>query len=242
MAFITQNLIWVPLRILFFFFGRLRVENWDAIKRIPDRSFAPHFSLAVSSPRKARLTKGAEFIIISNHISFLDPFLISQIFPFGSKYFPFRYPTAPEHYYTWKRPFIWALGAYPIREGTGLEQSLLKSLEIIGRGGRVLVFPEGRVNRDFKPKLARRGIAYLAAKTGAPILPVYLEGFSPDRYRMGFAWKELFSRKYSLKIVLGEPFFIDKIYGRVPETSDEYAQAAEKAMSFVYRLHEVRNI
>lgn len=217
-AQISQLAIWVPLRILFFFFGRLEVRNWDVIQRLPKDAF----------------------IAVSNHMSFLDMFLICHLFPFSTGFFPFRYLVDPTHYYTWKQPFMWALGAYPVFKGEGLEIALQKSLNILEREERILLFPEEKIKRKGKQKHPRRGIAYLAAKTSLRILPCYLEGLYPIRYRMGFTWKDLFLRRYQLRVTFGKPFFIQDVYGKVPETMQEYREAAEKVMEKVYELKALR--
>jgi len=211
-ALASQLFIWIPLRILFFFFGRLKVYGWDNIHLLP---------------------KGA-FIIASNHVSFLDPFLVSHVFPFGTRFFPFRYPAYPGHYYTWKQSFMWMLGSYPVFPKQGLEATLAKSLIILLHGGRILIFPESKVKRQGRMRGARRGVAYLAAKSDLPILPCFIEGFYPQRYTLGFLWKDLFLRRYHLKVAFGKPFFIQEVYSKVPDTIDEYKEAAGKVMQKVY--------
>lgn len=213
-ALASQLAIWVPLRMLFFACGHLKVGNWDVISRIP------------SGP----------FIIAANHISFIDPFLISHVFPFGAKFFPFRYPVYPDHYYTWKRVFMWMLGAYPMFRGHGLENASEKTLSILADGQRMLIFPEGKVKRLGRMRKARRGVAYLASISSKPIIPCYIEGFDPHKHRLGFTWKELFAGKYHLRLVLGEPFFIQDLYGKVPDTHEDYRKAAEAVMRKVYEL------
>lgn len=221
-AQISQLFIWMPLRILFFGFGKLKVHNWEAVRHISKDSF----------------------IMVANHVSFLDPFLLSHLFPFSTRFFPFRYPTFPGHYYTWKRPFMWALGSYPVFKGRGLESTSESSLFILREGGRILLFPEGKIKRKGRRKNARRGVAYLAAKAGVPILPCYIEGFDPHKHRLGFTWQELFQGRYRLSVTFGEPFFIQDMYGKTPQTMQEYREAAEQVMKRVYELtdHENRNL
>ena len=213
-ALITQLIIWLPLRTLFFVFGRLEVRGWGMIQYI-------------SSPT---------FLVITNHASFFDPFLVSHLFPFSTRFFPFRYPTFPSHYYTWKEPFMWILGSYPIFKDQPLKTSLEKSSRLLHANNRLLVFPEGKIKRHGRNRNARRGIAYLAAKTGVPILPCLIEGFDPLNHHIGFSWKKFLSRQYHLKVSFGRPFFIQDVYGKIPQTMEEYRQAAQKAMDEVYAL------
>lgn len=213
-VFMIQGLVWLHLRIIFSLFGNLKVENLDLIRRIPNKSF----------------------IIISNHISYMDAFLVCHLFPFSPKFFPFRYPSKAQIYYSWLLPFMWLLGAYPIQKGGELGLILKKTLKILDRGGRIMIFPEGKINRTLKPGVAHRGIAYLASKIRVPILPVYIEGFEPDKYNIGFSFIKFLLRKYNLKVSFGESFFLDEVYGKIPSNNEEYAAAANKAMDLVYAL------
>ena len=215
---LTQLLIWLPLRILFFYFGRLKVDNREAIAKLP-----------------------SSFIIISNHTSYLDIFLVSHLFPFGARFFPIRYPTAVKHYFTWKRPFVWALGAYPILKGGTLEKTLEKSVKILKDGGRIMLFPEGKIHRLGRRMNPRRGTSYLAAKCKVPILPCYIEGFRPTQYCKGFSWKELLLRRYNLHIAFGEPFLLKDAYPKIPSTDEEYRAASEKIIERVYKLNSNKN-
>jgi len=212
----VQLFIWIPLRILFFGFGRLKVSGWNNIAQL----------------------KAKPFIIASNHVSFLDPFLVSHIFPFSTRFFPFRYPAFPAHYYTWKRPFMWMLGSYPIFKGDALEEVLDKSLAILKHGDNILIFPESKIKRKGRTRSPRRGVAYLAAKAHLPILPCFISGFYPERHAIGFTWKDLFLRKYHIKVTLGEPFFVQDVYKKIPETLDEYKNAAHHIMQKVYELKD----
>lgn len=215
-AAMGQLVIWIPMRILFFYFARLQVGNWEAIKKLP---------------------KGP-FIMVSNHTSFIDPFLATHLFPFSLRFLPFRYPTAPLHYFTWKRPFMWFLGSYPVYRGTGLDHALAESLQILHQGDRILIFPEGKIWRRGRVRHARRGVAYLAAKSGLPILPCFSEGFYPQKYALGFTWKDLFSRRYHVRVTLGEPFFLSDVYEKPPKTLDDYKRAAQLVMQRVYSLKD----
>lgn len=213
-----QLLIWAPLRALFFYFGRLEVKNWGALEKLP-----------------------RSFLIVSNHMSYLDMFLVSHLFPFGARFFPIRYSAAPEHYYTWKRPFMWALGAYPIVRGEELEATLGKSIEILKRGGRIMMFPEGKIHRLGRRRNPRRGVSYLAAACNVPILPCFIEGFKPTHYQIGFSWKDLFLRRYRLLVVFGDSFFLREVYPEIPTNDEEYRDASEKIIDRVYELQPESN-
>jgi 1-acyl-sn-glycerol-3-phosphate acyltransferase len=76
-------------------------------------------------------------------------------------------------------PFRWlirSLDAIPIdREGLGLA-GIKESLRRLKRGEMVLIFPEGTRTRDGEIARFRSGFTVLAARSGAYILPVAIEG------------------------------------------------------------------
>ena len=90
-------------------------------------------------------------------------------------------------------------------------------------GGRLLVFPEGtRVERHGEVE-AKGGVALIAPRTGAPMIPVYCGGK-----------KKLFRRN---TVVFGDPFF--PVFAARRPTSEELQRAADELMDRVYAMKEV---
>jgi 1-acyl-sn-glycerol-3-phosphate acyltransferase len=80
----------------------------------------------------------------------------------------------------WKKPaggwFLTALGGFPVKRGNADREALRACEEILRRGEPLVVFPEG--TRQSGPVLCEMfdGPAYLACKTGVPIVPLGLAG------------------------------------------------------------------
>jgi 1-acyl-sn-glycerol-3-phosphate acyltransferase len=77
------------------------------------------------------------------------------------------------------RPLAWflsALGGYPVRRGTADREALRISMMLLDRGEMMMVYPEG--TRGSGPEVGSifDGCAYLAAKTGARVIPVGIAG------------------------------------------------------------------
>ena len=72
--------------------------------------------------------------------------------------------------------FVSMLGAYPVHRGAADRESLRVTTEIIEGGSPVVVFPEGQ--RKSGPVVGELfdGPAYLAARTGVPIVPMGIGG------------------------------------------------------------------
>lgn len=131
-------------------------------------------------------------IIVSNHISELDPLIVAEAL-YAHKLLPrflaksslFKIPVVGR--------ILKATGQIPVeRGGPGAKLSLEAAAEVIGRGGVIIIYPEGTLTKDPDkwPMEARTGAARLALKTNAPIVPVVhwgdqeLLGGKPRRLRL----------------------------------------------------------
>ena len=72
--------------------------------------------------------------------------------------------------------FVSMLGAYPVHRGAADRESLRVTTEIIERGSPVVVFPEGQRRSGPIVEDLFDGPAYLAARTGVPIVPMGIGG------------------------------------------------------------------
>jgi 1-acyl-sn-glycerol-3-phosphate acyltransferase len=72
--------------------------------------------------------------------------------------------------------FISALGAYPVHRGAADREALRRTIDIIEGGEPVVIFPEG--TRQSGPEVQKlfEGAAYVASRTGVPIVPVGIGG------------------------------------------------------------------
>jgi 1-acyl-sn-glycerol-3-phosphate acyltransferase len=76
----------------------------------------------------------------------------------------------------WLNPFFHALGAFPVHRGSADREALRTSIAVINTGQPLVMFPEG--TRQAGPVVQELfdGTAYVAAKTGVPIVPVGIGG------------------------------------------------------------------
>ena len=113
-------------------------------------------------------------ILAANHRSFLDsiflPLVIRRRVTFVAKaeYFDSR-KTA------W---FFRGVGQIPIRRegGSASERALASATEVLESGGVFGIYPEGTRTRDGFTHRGHTGVARLAVRTGAPVVPVGLVG------------------------------------------------------------------
>ncbi len=125
-----------------------------------------------------------------------------------------------------------ALGAFPVhREGTDRE-ALRRAQEVLERGQLLVLFPEG--TRGEGPTVGRlqEGAAFLAARTGAPIVPIGIGG-SDTAMPKG----QRIPKSVRIRVAVGEPISppVPPESGRVPRSSiHATTQELRRAIQSVY--------
>jgi 1-acyl-sn-glycerol-3-phosphate acyltransferase len=96
--------------------------------------------------------------------------------------------------------FVSMLGAFPVHRGTADRESLRACTEIIDGGSPLVMFPEGARRTGPIVEELFDGTAYVAAKTGVPVIPV---GIGGSERMMPKGAK--FLRPSKLVLVVGDP-------------------------------------
>ena len=111
------------------------------------------------------------FIIASNHVSNLDPFIIGITFRrrvcFVAKEELFKNKVLGFVLSHW--------GAFPIRRNTADFRALRETLRRLKAGFPVVIFPEGTRKALKRKDEPESGIGFLAVKGGVPVIPVYVQ-------------------------------------------------------------------
>ncbi len=112
-------------------------------------------------------------ILAPNHASYLDPPAIGVSLG--------RRVTFLAKDYLFKHGFVgWILrgiGAYPIKSDSGNDfRSIRDLVRILKRGACVAIFPEGTRSADGSLREPEGGIGFLAMKSGAWVVPAYIQG------------------------------------------------------------------
>lgn len=116
--------------------------------------------------------KQGPLLVVANHFSFIDPVAMVRIAPWPMEFLGgARTPNAPPAV-SWLREF-W--GYYPVFRGTGSQLAFRAADEIMAQNGVLAVFPEG-TSAAALLRPPRLGAAFIAARTGAKIVPVGFDG------------------------------------------------------------------
>ena len=145
-------------------------------------------------------------IVVSNHLSNADPpFLVASIprkLHFLGKRGLFANPLASA--------FLTAVGVHPVRrEGVDVE-ALRWNLGLLARDQPIVLFPEGTRGRGDGMGRGLAGVAYIAAKSMAPILPVGITGTE----HIKTYWRLPFPACH-IKVNIGEPFTLPILEGKI---------------------------
>jgi 1-acyl-sn-glycerol-3-phosphate acyltransferase len=116
-------------------------------------------------------------ILVCNHTAGIDPLLLQSVCSRVVVWMMAReYYDIPGLRYLFER-----LQMIPV-ERSGRDMAATRAALRALEGGRVLgVFPEGRIETDRQLLPFQTGVALLAAKSGAPVYPAYLDGTQRGR-------------------------------------------------------------
>lgn len=120
----------------------------------------------------------APVILAANHASHLDTPLLLSVLPLSLRHRTVV-AAAADHFFDrrWKA-HLWAgaLNAIPIERHRVNRRSADDAARLLEEGWSLVIFPEGGRSPDgwFQPM--RGGAAYLAVRTGRPVVPVHLSG------------------------------------------------------------------
>lgn len=124
-------------------------------------------------------------ILMINHIAFIDPIVVLHVVPRNivplAKIEVYDYPVVGIF------PRLW--GVIPVRREEVDRRAVQQVMDVLRAGEVVLVAPEGTRN----PSLTRgkEGVAYLGVRSGAPIIPVAIDGtIGFPALRFTKAWKQ----------------------------------------------------
>jgi 1-acyl-sn-glycerol-3-phosphate acyltransferase len=153
-------------------------------------------------------------ILASNHLSFADSIVIPLVAPRKICYL------AKAEYFSGNGPFgrvreatFRALGAIPVDRvaARSAQVSLELALQVLQDGDAFGIYPEGTRSRDGRLYRGRTGVAWLAMKAAAPVVPVGVIG-TGEIMPVG----SRFPRVRRVTVRFGEPLCFDDLAAKHP--------------------------
>jgi 1-acyl-sn-glycerol-3-phosphate acyltransferase len=111
-------------------------------------------------------------IVAANHSSFVDPWIVGPfLFPRRIRFLITRlwYDKSP----VWNFVFR-SYDTIPMERHAGATLEVARAA--LDGGDVVGIFPEGKISYDGRIQRFRSGVCYLAARTGAPVVPIGIRG------------------------------------------------------------------
>lgn len=146
-------------------------------------------------------------LLVGNHVNLMDPIvpigILKRRVSFMVKEEAFRWPIMG----VWLK----ALSLIPVARGKVASRwALLGAQEQLRRGLIVCVYPEGTRSRTPGLGPAHHGAAFLAMRTGVPILPMAITGT-----HLVLQEGKFFPRRNPVTIRFGDPFQVPRVSGRL---------------------------
>lgn len=182
------------------------------------------FTLRIAGPR-VRRARRTGLIIAPNHQSWVDPVAVQcAVVPHRITFL------MTELYFDLPVAGLWfrAAGARPIREDGPSVSGLRAARDALEEGEVVCIFPEGEITTTGVIGRGQRGVARLARRTGAPVVPVGIHG----AIRV-FSKIQKWPRLRSIRVRLGEPM----VYDETPDRQGEQ-RFTERLMERIRSLAE----
>jgi 1-acyl-sn-glycerol-3-phosphate acyltransferase len=157
------------------YYASLDYSRWTQTQRLVQRLIA----LLVRATMRVRV-EGLEHvppsgpaIIAGNHLSLLDSVVVIPYLPR-----PTILLLAEElRVWPWIGLVLGRIGnAILVRRGSGERRPVELAAAVLAAGGIVAVAPEGRRSKSGSLQRGRNGVARLAVRTGAPVVPVAIWG------------------------------------------------------------------
>jgi 1-acyl-sn-glycerol-3-phosphate acyltransferase len=165
-------------------------------------------------------------ILMINHIAFIDPIVVLHVIHRNivplAKSEVYRYPVISIF------PKLW--GVIPVQREGFDRQAVQQVLDVLRAGEIVLVAPEGTRSHNGQLARGKEGVAYLASRSGAPIIPVAVDGtvgFPALRYTG--AW-----RNPGARVSFGRSFRYHSSLRRA--SRDQLRQMTDEAMYILATL------
>ena len=120
-----------------------------------------------------KLGLDAPFILISNHNSMLDPFVLA----YKVKRYPITFLGKKELVKSRFGQWLFGhLGMIPVDRGHTDMEAMRACMKVLKNNGVLGIFPEGTRHHEGVMEEIESGVALIALRSGVPLIPIYIKG------------------------------------------------------------------
>lgn len=194
--------------------NRIATTVWTRLKQLLLQAYGLCIRVRVKGEGRIAVPLHRHFIVAANHLTGADSLVIQLAL--RTRLF---FVTSARWLATRFTGFFMSniCDSVPADTGAGFENlaGVRKCVRTLESGGSIGIYPEGRLNREGRVDRIENGAAWLAARTGTPILPVYVRNLKlgPEPWSrpwLSEAWEGFFSvvgnlLNTDIEVVVGEP-------------------------------------
>jgi 1-acyl-sn-glycerol-3-phosphate acyltransferase len=170
-----------------------------------------------------RVPEKGPVIVAANHRRFFDPVFVSMAVPRRVRWMAKKELFA----FPFGRLFAF-IGAFPVDRQGGGRAALRTGLHFLAEGRALGIFPEGTRRKEGVSQEAKSGAALLAARSGAPVLPVFADRIPGPAARL---------RGEKFRVYIGHPMTTyNTAKGR-----QGYRRLADEILRKIYALPQERS-
>jgi 1-acyl-sn-glycerol-3-phosphate acyltransferase len=178
------------------------------------------------------IPEAGPFVVVANHASFLDPYLIGftsihRQVGFMAKEELFQVPIFGQ--------IIRYCGAFPVKRGVLDKTAIERFHDFLHSGKPLVVFVEGTRTLTGEQQKAKKGSGMLLYNARVPVIPAYIDGTF-------HCWPKgkLLPRPGKTSVTYGSAIFLENLYQEKAEKIT-YEKIADKIMESIARLKLARS-
>ena len=172
-------------------------------------------------------------LLVSNHVSYVDPVFMGAAVDRNLHYMArstlFKLGLIER--------FLLSMNAFPVHLGVPDRGAIRRALQLLDDGNVLHIFPEGTRSVDGTLGTAQAGVGFIAYRTKAPVVPVFLDGTEKVLPRGAQMMKPA-----KVKLSFGRPLDLDH-FRKARSSREIRAKIGEVVMSSIAELRgELRNL
>jgi 1-acyl-sn-glycerol-3-phosphate acyltransferase len=172
-------------------------------------------------------------LLVSNHVSYVDPVFMGAAVDRNLHYMARSTLFKPGLI----ERFLLSMNAFPVHLGVPDRGAIRRALQLLDDGNVLHIFPEGTRSIDGTLGTAQAGVGFIAYRTKAPVVPVFLDGTEKVFPRGAQMMKPA-----KVKLSFGRPLDLDH-FRKARSSREIRAKIGEVVMSSIAELRgELRNL